>query len=270
MNNSFKWKPWTPGQQINKVLTSIPRSFGWLASPLGIQTPGIGSLYTSPFADGQEVPNVPGAMADPGKHTILYNDAGKRMVFYHGSWIKDDPQDNNFWEFVGRDFGFKTSGRVFDYVDEQGNYLDYQTGNVIPPGTWQWLTARWGDNVPESVIETFEAEDSGDATFDEEEHLNYLNEQAINYTSPGLVKLGKPPVKPGDTFYINGQRAIMGRPDAEGKMQYAVTEAGSGDRWKYKTVQDADGNWTKVYYRSWGAVKERQMRLEAKGKDDDE
>ena len=264
-----KWNPW---KGINRTLTSIPRQAGtWVNPPLSIlglvglhvQLPDSNSLFTSPYAGGLEVPKE----TSPNKYTTLYDASGKRMVFYHGGWIQDDPADklDNWMKSVQiSDRGISIQNvNPYDYMDDKGNYLDPH-GNIIPKGTMDWMRARWGDRIPDTELAAHPAEELSADPY-EAMMLDDRAERAVTYNNQGLVKIGKP-VDYGDSFYINGQRAIMGSPTAEGTMQYAVTQPGEGDRWKYKVMKDSDGNFVRTYYRSFGAVKEKAARLKEKHK----
>jgi hypothetical protein len=266
MDNS--WNPW---KKINKGLTSIPRQLGWIANPplsilglvgIHVQLPDSNSLFTSPYAGGQELTGSP----SPNKYTTLYNAAGKRMVFYRGSWTQDDLSNpiDNWMARTNSSLQSEPYHPNYSYMDYQGNYLDYHTGKVIPKGTAEWFQAKWGDTLPDSELEAHPSE-AFDPTPDETITLDYYVQQARAINNPGLVKIGKA-INPGDTFYVNGQRAIMGSPDAQGQMQYATSQ-GEGDRWKYKVSKDAQGNWVRMYYRTFGAKKEKAMRFKKKHKD---
>lgn len=153
------------------------------------------------------------------------------------------------------------------YMDDKGNYLDRtpEGTRVIKPGTWEWIQMRWGDNIPEDILEAFEAK-IGEPSAGEIEQLDWIARQQIQYATPSLVKLGKQPIQPGELFEMDGQLAVMGTP-SKGKLQYAVTHRGEGDRWKFKIMQDREGNWVRHYYRTKGAVKEARDRREKKDKE---
>lgn len=241
---------------------------------------------------------------DPYKQNEVFDAFGKRHVFYRGNWVMDDPtagQSFNhplvgaglvytgwasfpvpFGTAVGRSFGLGgtpiETNPSYSYMDGRGNYVG-SNGQVIEPGTYQWLRERWGDEIPESVLEDYGygnplevgldgTPEGYDALPEEGQALQELEWERSQWymNNQGLVKIGRPPTY-GDTFVINGQKAIMGRPDGTGHIQYAVTQPGEGDRWKYKTIKDKDGNWMRMYYRTYGAVKEKRDRLKAKGKE---
>lgn len=233
---------------------------------------------------------------DESQHTQVYDAMGKRWVFARGTWQEDDPYaqrafnhplttlflntagQGNFHKVpfqptgVGRILGIfgqqlPAPNQTFTHMDLDGNYLDDQ-GKPIEPGTLAWLRAKWGEKIPDAELDNLigQAFDLDDP-FDEVE-LDDMVYRLSRWNNQGLVKVGKPPAQYGDVFYIHGQRAVMGTPDNEGIMQYAVTEPGSGDRWKYKITKDADGNWVRTYYKTYGAKKEKQERLKRKGKDE--
>lgn len=217
---------------------------------------GQSQWYTSPYPNAQPVPL--GNAADPNKYNVLYNTSGRRFVFYKGDWQEDDPGS-----VYNSGIHLQPPPMRYKFMDANGNYLD-ESGRPVPQGSLEWLQLKWGD-VPGSAIENL-AGDEFDATPDEILSLEDMEEHRYSYSAPSLVKIGKPPTDYGKPFYINGQKAIMGKPDGN-RMQYAVTQSGEGDRWKYKIVQDNEGNWVRTYYRSYGAKKEKELRLKKKGKD---
>ena len=223
------------------------------------------TFYTSPYPDGQKMLK---SQIDPSKHNVMYSSSGRRVVFWRGQWVEDDP-GNWFADLAARTTVTKgtnglptleTTPRTGNYrlVDDDGNYI-LPDGTLARPGTMQYLEAKYGDAIPDFELENSLNAEASDVLSDvEAAMLDWIERR--KFRQPGLVHIGKP-IEPGETFTINGHRAIMGQSG-----QYAVTQPGAGDRWKYKTVKDEDGNWMRVYYRTFGAKKEKQMREEKKGK----
>ena len=225
---------------------------------------------------------------DPNTNPVVYDAFGKRHVFALGQWREDNPgvsplaapiltglQAGVPAAITGSPavaLGVVSPGALLDYgagqtymfVDAAGNYIG-ENGKPLQPGTFEWLKRKWGSEIPDSVMDAFEAE-YFDATPDEIFQLEDMEDHRSAYHTPSLVRLGKPPIEYGQAFYINGQKAIMGKPDGS-RMQYAVTQSGEGDRWKYKIAQDSDGNWVRMYYRTFGAKKEKQLKEKAKDRD---
>lgn len=258
MNNPFLQNKWQETVDfLKRDLTSIPRVVKSLVGSSDL-------LYATPYpgAAGIHPNNI-----DPNKVNVLYNAWGRRMVMYQGQWVQDDP-NNVVGNWMANTYisqsGIETRPiPTYQHMDDMGNYLE--NGKVIPPNTLEWLQARWGSTLPDAMDRL--PYEPLDTTPEEAATLDGIAYEAQRQSEPSLVKIGRV-IKPGDTFYINGQRAVMGSPDGRGRMQYAITEPGEGDRWKYKTVQDEDGNWVKMYYRTRGAHKEKEARLKAKGKDE--
>lgn len=226
---------------------------------------------------------------DPSQRTQVYDPMGVRWVFALGDWQEDDPERRfafnhpltqlflntaaqgftprfpaNIGRFLGG--GDPAPNQHYEFMDANGNYIE--DGKVLEPGSLAWLSRKWGKNIPDSEIEKLMVgltADGLDPTPEETLTLDYYVQQARAINSPGLVKLNRA-INPGDTFYINGQRAIMGSPDTQGRMQYATSQQGEGDRWKYKIIKDGNGNWVRTYYRTFGAKKEKEMRFKKKHK----
>lgn len=215
---------------------------------------------------------------DPTKYKEVYDALGQRHVFWRGGWEEDDPRISplamalpglftgnpaGFWTGTAYGFGVlaQEPPQTPIHLDYAGNYIDAQ-GKPIRPDSFQWMVEKWGDNIPPDELKKWEAKhglDTIDVDPYEATVLDDYRYRAATYDNQGLVKMGKPPLKAGDEFIMNGQRAIMGNIG-----QYAVTQNGAGDRWKYKIAKDSEGNWVRTYYRTFGAKKEKAAKLKKK------
>ena len=134
--------------------------------------------------------------------------------------------------------------------DGKGGYSE-----LVKPGTWRWIIERWGDNPPQDVVDEYMRSvgiDDGiyDATPQEAAMLNNPDQTPANM----LLNLRS---------NMEPENALV---KFSGPRQYAITLPGEGDRWKYVIQKDAEGNWVKVYRRTWGAKKEKELKKKAKGK----
>lgn len=107
---------------------------------------------------------------------------------------------------------------------------------------------------------------------------NTLSKSQSALLNSPLDERGRPIVSPfalgavlerGERAVVSGGYGVTGGAeftDAAGKTvaQYAVTMPGQGDRWKYKIQKDNDGNWVRIYYKTFSKAKSRRgQRLRA-------
>lgn len=239
--------------------------------------------------------------ANPYTQNEIYDAFGKRYVFYRGDWQQDDPTaykafnhpltgvamsaltspgaipgvgglvsgwgsaywlggqvnaklangTGNEWQKVQERYSFMTpTGEYINGYDDNGN------PNLIQKNTWEWIVSRWGDNPPQDVVDEFMKVygNSDPNVYD----ASPFEAMLLDNPDPTAAQLGldlRQSMEP--------QYTLVRLP---GPKQYAITLPGEGDRWKFVIQKDSEGNWVKVYRRTYGAKKEKEMALRAKGK----